>query len=167
MAEYSSEPFKPTHSPELSDEQELSAEEENRFDYLMESQHKNAAEARAEILAARPKKPGIQAVAETVQIQPESTSTGNVIRHPRYSHRGGRSYPDPHDWEIEQREADTQPIEVIDESDQEAMRLFFEQSHAEQDANEAKRLQEKGYSQVHIDAILRKRREERNQRHSA
>lgn len=76
---------------------ELSAEEEAQLDHLMDAQNKTADEARKSILAARRILVGAGAVAE-IAAKPTSTERP---KQKHYSHRGGRSYPEASDSELD------------------------------------------------------------------
>jgi hypothetical protein len=77
---------------------ELSAKEEARLDYLMDAQNRTADEARKYILAERRMLVGAGAVAETSAKKPTSTERPKQ-KHP--SRRGGRSFPEPSDSELD------------------------------------------------------------------
>jgi len=90
---------------------EMTPVEEEKFDYLVDVRNRVPADARAEILANREKNPATLAVSELVTVVTDTPESS----HPHYSRRGGRSFPEAHDWEIERRQDEAIPSEPLSE----------------------------------------------------
>jgi len=104
-------------------ELEYTPAEDTRFDHLMDVEYKTAIEAREIIEKERGNTLGARAVAEILEQRPKAK---------RVNRRGGRSYPEPSDSELDPHwngEALLEPVIDVDESKR-GFEVFAEETRA-------------------------------------